>query len=147
QIVFAWPITEMIRIMASVWTPNCSQRRFEMKPTHRAFTLLELLVILAVIAVLIALLLPAIQKARETARLVQGKNNLKQIGLALHSYHSGLNRIPPACIIYTWWGWNAMLLPHLDQAPLYSSLAHTTGMSYLNYPDPAVGFGADVASF
>jgi prepilin-type processing-associated H-X9-DG protein len=118
-----------------------------MKQPRRAITLIELLVILAIIALLVALLLPAIQQARETARRVQCKNNLKQIGVALHSYHSGVNRIPPACIIYTWWGWNAMLLPHLDQQPLYASLADTAGMSYLNYPAPAVGFGADVASF
>ena len=61
----------------------------------RAFTLIELLVVIAIIAVLIALLLPAVQAAREAARRAQCVNNLKQLGLALHNYHSALNTFPP----------------------------------------------------
>ncbi len=102
-------------------------------PRQRAaFTLIELLVVIAIIAILIALLLPAVQQAREAARRTQCRNNLKQLGLALHNYHDNFNAFPPGWIGHTngntalpfsGWGWTTMLLPGIDQAPLYNNLS------------------------
>jgi prepilin-type N-terminal cleavage/methylation domain-containing protein/prepilin-type processing-associated H-X9-DG protein len=93
----------------------------------RGFTLIELLVVIAIIAILIALLLPAVQQAREAARRSQCKNNLKQIGLALHNYHEQFRTFPPGNIDdgtgdREAWAWGAFLLPLLDQASLYNQL-------------------------
>jgi prepilin-type N-terminal cleavage/methylation domain-containing protein len=90
---------------------------------RRAFTLIELLVVIAIIAVLVALLLPAVQQAREAARRSQCKNNLHQIGLAFHNYHEALNAFPYAYFVGTNLNvnnWATQLLPYLDQAPLYN---------------------------
>ncbi|MDB5347324.1 MAG: hypothetical protein JWP89_5701 [Schlesneria sp.] len=97
---------------------------------RKAFTLIELLVVIAIIAVLIALLLPAVQQAREAARRTQCKNNLKQLGLALHNYHDTANAFPPGWIgkssgNYSGFGWNSMLLPYVDQGPLYNILSQS----------------------
>ncbi|WP_165251001.1 DUF1559 domain-containing protein [Paludisphaera soli] len=98
------------------------------------FTLIELLVVIAIIAVLIALLLPAVQSAREAARRSQCVNNLKQIGLGLHNYHQAVGVFPPgqlaaaADVPYTgyagWTEWSAqaMILPYLEQTPLYNAI-------------------------
>jgi len=98
------------------------------------FTLIELLVVIAIIAVLIALLLPAVQQAREAARRTQCKNNLKQLGLALHNYGDVFGRFPPAKIFdtkvsqcQTWiygnsLSWRVMILPYIDQAPMYNQI-------------------------
>jgi prepilin-type N-terminal cleavage/methylation domain-containing protein len=95
------------------------------------FTLIELLVVIAIIAVLIALLLPAVQSAREAARRSQCINNMKQMGLAMHNYHSAVGTFPMGNTIaysdpgvQTSWGTfsaHALLLPYLEQAPLYNA--------------------------
>ncbi len=104
------------------------------------FTLIELLVVIAIIAILLALLLPAVQKAREAARRTQCRNNLKQLGIALHNYHDTHNILPPQVISSEWdvlspvhgfptgwWSWRARLLPMIEQSAMYvgmDSLKH-----------------------
>ncbi len=93
-------------------------------PSRRGFTLIELLVVIAIIAILVGLLLPAVQQAREAARRTQCKNNLKQIGLALHNYLSTFSVFPPSYCIGSakggTWSIHARILPYLDQANAYN---------------------------
>jgi prepilin-type N-terminal cleavage/methylation domain-containing protein/prepilin-type processing-associated H-X9-DG protein len=102
---------------------------------RRAFTLIELLVVIAIIAVLIALLLPAVQAAREAARRAQCVNNLKQIGLALHNYHTTTDAFPLGVSQYIptsdfhWdnWSVHSMLLGSLEQSALYNATNFMVG--------------------
>lgn len=112
---------------------------------RNGFTLIELLVVIAIIAVLIALLLPAVQQAREAARRTQCRNNLKQIGLAIHNYLSTHNTMPfgkgpsyPGVPVYARWSQHALLLPFIDQGPLYNTLD-------FNSPPDTPGMGGVVA--
>jgi prepilin-type N-terminal cleavage/methylation domain-containing protein/prepilin-type processing-associated H-X9-DG protein len=98
-----------------------------------AFTLVELLVVIAIIGLLIALVLPAVQSARESSRRSQCKNNLKQIGLAIHAYHDHTLRIPPGYLsavdvngneLGPGWGWGSLLLPDLEQRPLAEQIRY-----------------------
>ena len=114
------------------------------RTTHdarRGFTLIELLVVIAIIAVLIALLLPAVQAAREAARRAQCVNNLKQLGLAVHNYHSVHNAFPPLMMSFANVGygnpvvttgewplsWPVYLLPTMEQQPLYNTANFSVG--------------------
>ena len=103
--------------------------------TRRAFTLIELLVVIAIIGVLIALILPAVQSAREAARRMQCANNLKQLGLAMHAYHAALDTFPPGYVatledprnargpdLGPGWGWSVMVLPQLEQAQAFNAI-------------------------
>jgi len=90
-------------------------------PKH-GFTLVELLVVIAIIGVLIALLLPAVQQARESARRTQCINNLKQVGLAVHNFHDTYGELPPSRIQYEYLGWSALLLPFMEQTNLFDQL-------------------------
>src|SRR3954470_7980968 len=95
------------------------------RPKPRGFTLIELLVVIAIIAILIALLVPAVQKVREAAARAQCQNNLKQLGLAMHSYHDTYKKFPRNYLQVGGNVWEALsanyfLLPFVEQAPLYN---------------------------
>jgi prepilin-type N-terminal cleavage/methylation domain-containing protein/prepilin-type processing-associated H-X9-DG protein len=114
---------------------------------RRGFTLIELLVVIAIIAVLIALLLPAVQQAREAARRTQCRNNLKQLGLAIHNYAESASLFPPGRIVYVsptddhtqsangnsttgdgdCFSAYAQMLPQLDQSVIYNQINFSSG--------------------
>ncbi|MBN2218114.1 MAG: DUF1559 domain-containing protein [Pirellulales bacterium] len=104
-----------------------------MPPVH-GFTLVELLVVIAIIGVLVALLLPAVQAAREAARRIQCSNHLKQIGLALNSYHDGHGVLPFACgySIAQTGTWVSFILPNLEQQAIYDLLDFNLPLSHPN---------------
>lgn len=106
---------------------------------ERGFTLIELLVVIAIIGVLVALLLPAVQQAREAARQTQCKNNLKQIGLALHNYLDTYTRFPPCSVYPTTylsepWSAQARLLPYIEQTALHNLVNWNVSSEYLANP-------------
>jgi prepilin-type N-terminal cleavage/methylation domain-containing protein/prepilin-type processing-associated H-X9-DG protein len=101
--------------------------------SHHAFTLVELIVVVAIIGMLIGLLVPAVQKIRETAARISCCNNLRQIGLACHNYHDAYLSLPPGYVASSYWfggatdtapgwGWAAFILPQLEQNNLHRSI-------------------------
>ncbi|MBX6316629.1 MAG: DUF1559 domain-containing protein, partial [Isosphaeraceae bacterium] len=88
---------------------------------RRGFTLIELLVVIAIIGVLIALLLPAVQAAREAARRAQCVNNLKQLGIAMHNYHDVNGTFPPGRKGCCWGTWNIFILPFIEQTAAFNA--------------------------
>ncbi len=112
-----------------------------MRFRNKGFTLIELLVVIAIIAVLVSMLLPAVQQAREAARRTQCKNNLKQIGVALHNYNTAIGVFPPGYVDRNGdpnstpdndqgpgWGWAAFLLPYMDQGNVYDQIDFKQGV-------------------
>ncbi|MEX1042361.1 MAG: DUF1559 domain-containing protein [Pirellulaceae bacterium] len=105
---------------------------YNLRGGNRGFTLVELLVVIAIIGVLVALLLPAVQQAREAARRMQCQNHMKQIGLALHNSHDTYGQFPKGYDPDLGWAWGTSILPFMEQTALYDQLAPTVQMNLNN---------------
>lgn len=116
---------------------------------RKAFTLIELLVVIAIIAILIALLVPAVQKVRESAARTQCVNNMRQQGIALHAFHDSNKRLPQGHSVYTGtnaapnegsWTWMSYILPHIEQEPAWKqakAFANSGGSNWYAWSNPA----------
>jgi prepilin-type N-terminal cleavage/methylation domain-containing protein/prepilin-type processing-associated H-X9-DG protein len=122
-----------------------------MKPRSSGLTLIELLVVIAIIGVLIALLLPAVQSAREAARRAQCVNNMKQLGLATLNYHDTFGCLPfgkgrdysavlPGAPMYARWSAHSQILPHIEQTPLFNAINFAVPPETPDIGAPGMGF-------
>lgn len=128
-----------------------------MGSNRRAFTLVELLVVIAIIGLLVALLLPAVQAAREAARRMQCGNNLRQLGVAMQNYHDTLKTFPPGFMVRGYlgngtpggWAWGVFLMPYIEQCPLQDRLSVTeyTLEQVINDPNLLPMLQADLSVF
>ena len=108
-------------------TPSIFSQRPCVPAARRAFTLVELLVVIAIIGILVALLLPAVQAAREASRRMSCQNNLHQIGVALHNYHSAYRHLPSGWVSdprahESGWGWASAILPQLEESAAFEDI-------------------------
>lgn len=131
--------------MPSLKRPHVRARRSSFSGANAGFTLIELLVVIAIIGILVALLLPAVQQARAAARRTHCRNNLKQIGLAIHNYHDVHRRFPPGNtndVEQGGWiadplarhihSWESMILPFIEASPLYESIDYDVSALHPN---------------
>ncbi|MDR1478988.1 MAG: DUF1559 domain-containing protein [Planctomycetaceae bacterium] len=122
---------------------NDNSTRFSPKPClgFLAFTLVELLVVIAIIGILIALLLPAVQAAREAARRMSCSNNMKQIGLAIHNFHDANDGLPPITIFGSRSSVFAHLYPYIEKMPLYDMITDPSREGFMVFPHPNISSG------
>ena len=126
---------------------DSTPRKNAFRQSRHGFTLVELLAVIAIIGVLIALLLPAVQSAREAARRIQCANNFRQVGVAMHNYHATFQCFPPGstwykgvqpascgpiplAISYRGWGWGTFILPFVEQTQVYDMIDFKVGGHY-----------------
>ena len=139
--------------MSTLSQTRRSKRRASLRDTspgrfRDGFTLVELLVVIAIIGILIALLLPAVQAAREAARRIQCSNNLKQIGLGMHNHLSAHGILPPAAkvegggscpmnapLLSRGPGWAILILPYIEQTTLYERFDFDLGFACCGYDE------------
>jgi len=128
-----------VSVLASSRSVTSSKETLMRRPHSRrqGFTLVELLVVIAIIGILVALLLPAIQAAREAARRTECTNHLKQLGVSIHNYHDTFGTLPSGWISptgtgsnYNNWGWSALILPFIEEQALYETI-DVAGVTHL----------------